>query len=193
MLIATTAIVVVILLIAGAAFIFPGFMLPTTTVPLSPATPAPTPVPAPEVTRIPVTTPALTAEPTPVPAVTPVQTPGTQATAVTTPPPQTGSAGNGVWLQIVYDGEYTGTIGSGGRLREVSGKGGRFYQVPAASTDIIEIAIQKLDTAGLPLTVEVFNNGEMIKRKTIITPRGTLIMTVDLKTVLTPIVTPAVT
>ena len=191
MFIATTAIVVVILVIAGAAFIYPAFMSPKTSVPLPPTTPAPTPVPATEVTMMPVTTPALTAEPTPVSAVTPEQTPGSQPTAVTTSQPQTNTPGNGVWVQIVYDGEYTGTIGSGGRLREVSGTGGRFYQVPAASTDIIEIAIQKLDNAGLPLTVEVFNNGEMIKRKMIITPKGTLIMTVDLKTAQTPIVTPA--
>ena len=187
MLIATTAIVVVILLIAGAAFVYPAFMSPKTSVSLPPATPAPTAV----ATMAMVTTPALNPEPTPVPAVTPAQAPGSQPTAVTTSQPQTGSAGNGIWVLIGYDGEYTGTIGSGGRLREVSGTGGRFYQVPAASTDIIEIFIQKLDTTGLPLTVEVFNNGEMIKRKTIITPKGTLVMTVDLKTALTPIVTPA--
>jgi hypothetical protein len=195
MLIATSAIVVVILLIAGAAFIYPAFMSPKASVPLPPVTPVPTAV----ATMPPVTTPALTAEPTPVTAVTMVQTPGTvqtpgsQPTVVTTSQPPASTPGTGVWVRIDYDGDYTGTIGSGGRLREVSGNGGRFYQVPASGTDIIEVAIQKLDTAGLPLTVEVFNNGEMIQRKMIITPKGTLVMTVDLKTKPTSIVTPAVT
>ncbi|MDP3564789.1 MAG: hypothetical protein Q8R70_09900 [Methanoregula sp.] len=194
MLIATSAIVVVILLIAGAAFIYPAFMIPKTSVPLAPVTPVPTTI----ATMPPVTTPALTAEPTPVPAVTVVQTPVTvqtpdsQPTVVTTSQPPASTTGTGVWVRIDYDGDYTGTIGSGGRLREVSGTGGRFYQVPASSTDIIEVAIQKLDTTGLPLTIEIFSDGDMIQRKTIITPKGTLVMTVDLKTEPTPIVTPAV-
>jgi phosphoribulokinase len=78
-------------------------------------------------------------------------------------------------------------------MREVSGTGGHFYQIPAASTDIIEAAIQKLDTTGLPMTVEVFNNGVMVSSKTIVTPRGTLTMTIDLKTIPVLIATPAVT
>jgi hypothetical protein len=184
LLIATTAIVVVILLIACAAFVYPGFMSPKTSVPLPPATPVPTTA----ATPVPVITAALTQEPTPVPAVTPEQT-----TTVTTPQVQTDVPGDGVWVRIVYDGDYSGTIGSGGRLRELSGTGGRIYRVPATSTDIIEVAIKKLDTSGLPMTIEIFNNGEMIKRKMIITPMGTLVMTVDLKIAQTPIITPAVT
>ncbi|MDO9035698.1 MAG: hypothetical protein Q7U51_10890 [Methanoregula sp.] len=179
MLIATTAIIVVILLIAGAAFIYPAFISPKTSVPLPPVTPEPTTI----ATIVPVTTVVITAEPTPVPVITPVQTPGSQPVAVITSQPQTGIPGNGVWVRIVYDGGYIGTIGAGGRLREVSGTGGQFYHIPAASTDIVGISIQKLDTAGLPMTVELFNNGKMIKDKTIMTPKGTLVMSVDLKTV----------
>jgi len=177
-LIATTAIIVVILLIAGAAFIYPAFMSPKTSVTPPPVTPAPTTI----ATMVPVTTAIVTAEPTPLPAVTPVQTPGSQPAVITTSQPQTGIPGNGVWVRIGYDGEYIGTIGAGGRLREVKGTGGYFYQISAASTDIVEISIQKLDTTGLPMTVELFNNGKMIKDKTIMTPKGTLTMTVDLKT-----------
>ena len=177
-LIATTAIIVVILLIAGAAFIYPAFMSPKTSVTPPPVTPALTTI----ATIVPVTTAVVTAEPTPLPAVTPVQTPGSQPAVITTSQPQTGIPGNGVWVRIGYDGEYIGTIGAGGRLREVKGTVGYFYQISAASTDIVEISIQKLDTTGLPMTVELFNNGKMIKDKTIMTPKGTLTMTVDLKT-----------
>jgi hypothetical protein len=43
------------------------------------------------------------------------------------------------------------------------------------------------------MTVELFNNGKMIADKTIMTPKGTLAMTFDLKTVQTLTVTPVVT
>ena len=177
-LIATTAIIVVILLIAGAAFIYPAFMSPKTSVTPPPVTPALTTI----ATIVPVTTAVVTAEPTPLPAVTPVLTPGSQPAVITTSQPQTGIPGNGVWVRIGYDGEYIGTIGAGGRLRDVKGTGGNFYQIWSASNDIVEISIQKLDTNGMPMTVELFNNGKMIKDKTIMTPKGTLTMTVDLKT-----------
>ncbi len=189
LLIVTTAIVVIILLIAGAAVIYPAFMSPKTSVTPPPVTPAQTT----KATMVPVTTAVITAEPTQVPAVTPVQTPGSLPTAVTTPKPQTDIPDNGVWVRIGYDGEYIGTIGAGGRLRDVKGTGGNFYQIWSSSNDIVEISIQKLDTNGLPMTVELFNNGKKIGDKTIMTPKGTLAMTVDLKTVQTPTVTPVVT
>ena len=172
-LIATSAIVIIILLIAGTAFIYPGFMLPKTSVPLPPSTPVPTAVGTPAV------------------AVTPVQTPFQQPATVSATLLQTDVPATGIWVKIVYDGEYTGTIGTGGRLVEVRGTGGRLYRVPAASTDTVEVSIQKLDTAGLPLTAEVYNNGMMVQRKTIITPKGTLVTAVDLKAALTAVVTPA--
>lgn len=189
MLIAVTAIVVVILLIAGAAFIYPAFMSPKTSV----TPPTVTPVSTTVAPIIPVTTAVITAEPTPVSAVTPVQTPGSQPAVVTTSQPQTEIPANGVWVRIVYDGAYIGTVGAGGRLRDVAGTSGHFYQISAASTDIVEISIHKLDTTGLPLTVELYDNGEMIDHKTITTPNGILTMTVNLKTIRTPIVTPTVT
>jgi hypothetical protein len=188
MLIATTAIIVVILLIAGAAFIYPAFMSPKTSV----TPPTVTPVPTTVATIIPVTTAVITAEPTPMPAVTPVQTTGSQPVVVTTSQLQSDIPATGVWVRIVYDGAYIGTVGAGGRLREVAGTTGHYYQIPAASNDVVEISIQKLDTTGLPMTVELYNNGVMIDHKTITTPKGTLTMTVDLKTIRTPTVTPTV-
>ena len=187
--ITAAAIAIVILVIAGIVLLTVGFLPAQTRVP----PPAPTPAPAVDLTKAPVTTTPPATEATPVPASTPDQVPVPQPTAVTTFRLQTSAPVSGVWVQIGYEGEYTGTIGTGGRLREVSGTGGRFYQVPASSSDIVEISIQKKDTAGLPLTVEVFNNGEMIKHRTIITPRGTLVMSVDLKMAQTPVITPAVT
>lgn len=177
MLIAGAAIVIVILLIACAAFIYPAFLSPKASAPLPVATPVPTTV----ATPVPVTTAVLTAEPTPLPAITPEQTASSQPTAVTTIQPQTDVPATGVWAKIVYDGEYTGLIGTGGRMAQVSGTGGRLYRIPAASNDIVEVAVQKLDTSGLDMTIEVYNNGQMLQKKTIRTPKGTLTMSVDLK------------
>ena len=174
---AIAAIVIVILLIAGAAFIYPAFLSPKASVPLPQVTPATTTA----VTPVPVTTAEITAVPTPVPAVTPEQTGSPQPATVTTTQPPTDVPASGIWVRIGYDGDYTGTVGTGGRLVDVSGTGGRLYRVPAASTDIVEVAVQKLDTAGLPMTIGVYNNGRLLQQKTIITPKGTLAMTVDLK------------
>lgn len=185
-LIASGAIVIIILLIAGAAFIYPGFLLPKTSVPLPPSTPVPTAV----ATTVPGTPTVLTTESTPAAVVTPVQTP-MQPAIVSATQLQTDVPATGVWVKIVYDGQYTGTIRTGGRLVEVSGKGGRLYRVPAASTDTVEVSIQKPDTAGLPLTAEVYMSGMMVQRKTIITPKGTLVMIADLKVALDAGVPPA--
>jgi hypothetical protein len=178
--------IIIIIVIAGIVF------LPSILIPAKNSVPS-TPAPTFEVTTVPITTPATVVEITPLSTATPDETSVPQPTAITTPLIQTIIPANGIWVRIGYEGKYSGTIGTGGRLREVSGTGDRLYQVPARSTDIIEIYIQKLDTTGLTLTIEVFNNGEMIKRKSIITPKGTLIITVDLKQAQIPVITPAVT
>lgn len=191
MLIATSAIVIVVLLIAAVVFILPALTSPQSSGPL----PQQTTVPA---TAVPVTT-VLTPEPTA--AVTPLPTaePISEQTAIPEQPvivPPTGvtpaptsSVGSGVWVHIVYDGEYSGTVGTAGRLRDVSEAGGHYYQIPASQKDIVEATIEKHDTTGLPLTIEVYNDGVMVKRNTITTPKGTLRLIVDLNTERTPILT----
>jgi hypothetical protein len=193
MLIATTAIVIIALMIAGAVFIYPAIMSPKTSEPL----PLVTPVPTTEVPVTMVTTQEPTAEATPVPTAGPIsiQTAIPEQPVIVSPtvvtPASTSSVGSGIWVHIVYDGEYAGTVGAAGRLREVSGTGGRYYQVSAAKTDIVEISIDKHDVTGLPLTIEVYNDGVMVKRTTITTPNGTLRMTVDLNMERTPVLTTA--
>ncbi len=134
-------------------------------------------------TIAPVINPVITAESILVPSLTPEQPSGSQPAAVTKSLFPANNSGNSVWVRIESKGEYAGTVGAQGRLRDVSGTGEHFYQVPAASTDIIDIYLQNLDTSGQLLSVDVFNNGEIIERKSIMTPRGTLIMAVDLKSI----------
>jgi hypothetical protein len=189
-LLAASAVIIVILLVAGAAFIYPAFLSPN---PGTPSTPAPTQVSVTETPVVPATTAAPAAEPAATPAIMPEEIPALQPTAVTTSPPQIIGPGNGVWVRVSYDNNYSGTLGTSGRMREVSGTGEQYYQVPARSNDIVDISIQKLDTSGSALTVDVFNNGELIKSMTIVKPSGTLDMNVVLKPMPAPTVIPTAT
>ncbi len=127
-----------------------------------------------------VVSPAITGKGTPAPG----PSSGTLSSALT--PTRSDSSGTGVWVRIGSKGDYAGTIGSGGWVREINGTGERFYQVPAASTGIVDIYLQNLDSTGEVLRVEVFNKGEPVERRTITTPLGTLAMAVDLKTAKIP-------
>ena len=88
----------------------------------------------------------------------------------------------GVWVRVIYSGNFTGTVGTTGKIRQVSGSGDQFYQVPTID-GTVESLIQKLDGSGNILATEVYKNGQMIKRGTITTPRGTIDLRVDLKKV----------
>lgn len=127
----------------------------------------------------------------PEPAVTPGQSQGPEQ-ANGNSSSRTDISGKGIWVRVGSQGAYTGTIGSRAQVLEVNGTGYNFYQVPAAGNDIVDIYIQNLDASGHVLSVEVFNNGEMIERKTIMTPMGTIVMAVDLKTAQMPTATEAV-
>lgn len=162
----TIGIVVAVLLIIAViavAFIFyaPAF---TPQVPPPATTPQPTPVMT--MPPTPPETPALS----PTPETTDV-TPAQGAGAV----PQTG-----VWVQVKYDGSYTGTAGAPGRFREITGTGDQFFQL-AVKDEIVSAAITKKDYSGNLLTVEFYNEGEMVKSATMNKPGGTLEMSVNLK------------
>ena len=157
--------ILLIIAVIAVAFIFyaPAF---------TPQTPPPatTPQPTPLMTMPP--TAEMTAEPpTPAPETTDV-TPAQGAGAV----PQTG-----VWVQVKYDGSYTGTAGAPGRFREIAGTGNQFFQL-AVKNEIVSVAITKKDYSGNLLTVEFYNEGVMVKSATMTKPGGTLEMSVNLKT-----------
>ena len=164
----TIGIVVAVLLIiavVAVAFIFyaPAF---------TPQTPPPatTPEPTPVMTMPPTVEPTAEA-PTPTPETTEIS-----PTRVASVVPQTG-----VWVQVKYDGSYTGTAGAPGRFREIAGTGNQFFQL-AVKDEIVSAAITKKDYSGNLLTVEFYNDGQMVKSATMTKPGGTLEMSVNLKT-----------
>lgn len=170
------AIVLIIACVAGIFFLAPSLF--------KSAGPAPvvTPSPTPTVTATPVVTtlPATTATPEPVvttPEVTTVATPVTTlpSTQEAILPPQAG-----VWIRIEYDGDYTATFGTSGRMKEVTVSGEQYYQIPAKD-QIVDAVVQKADAAGGLLRVTIYNNGVPAKSGSTTSPRGTVELHADLR------------
>ena len=162
------AVIIVILAIAGAVFIYSDTLqgtpqIPLTTVTTLPATTAVTTV----VTPVPTT---ITPELTPTPTVT--VTPTTQPTLII---PETG-----VWVRVRYSRNFTGEVGTAGGMRKVSGTGEQLYQVPTVEGPV-DVTIEKQDGSGDVLSVEVYKDGTLVKRDTVSAPRGVVDMSVDLK------------
>jgi hypothetical protein len=153
--IVVAAIAIILILIAGVAFVgFPYFTEKNTGV----AGPTITPAPA---------------------AVQPSAAP-----AVVIP-------ATGVWVRVVYNGTYAGSVGNAGDLRLVSGTGDQFYVI-RDSSGLVQATFQKQDQGGDTLTVGVYTNGTEVTYRTVRAPRGTISILVDPRTGKPPYV-PAVT
>ncbi|MCK9593387.1 MAG: hypothetical protein M0Q91_15385 [Methanoregula sp.] len=161
--IALAAIIIVILAIAGGAYIY-STMSGENPVGLS----------------VPVITPTITTAVTTIPTLTVQQTPAPEITEVPTPQPTVMVPQKGVWVKVDYAGNYTGRIGASGDLKQVNASGEQYYQL-AITEGIVEATIQKQDGSGRVLTIEVYQNGKMVARSTKATPGATVDLRVELK------------
>jgi hypothetical protein len=146
---------VVLAVIAGAYFFLHG----------QAATPGITPTPT-------ITVPATTIPPTPattaaVTTVMPTATPQQVAPSSASVPP------TGVWVKVTYTGQFTGTVGTPGRLNDVVPNGGNLYQVPTKDGPVV-VSIQKSDGTSAELTIEVYKDGVLMKRAATNAPKGTV-------------------
>jgi hypothetical protein len=87
----------------------------------------------------------------------------------------------GVWVRASYPGTYIGLIGAPGNQIEVNGTGEHFYQIPT-SERTVAAALQKKDSSGDLIILEVYKNGVMLKRETSLAPKGIVEIQLDLKT-----------
>jgi hypothetical protein len=110
------------------------------------------------------------------------QTVTPQATIIPPTQPQVLIPPTGVWVRVIYPGNFTGTVGTFGTMRTITGSFDKFYQVSTVD-EIVQVLIQKLDGSGNVLTAEVYRNGTMVKNVSITAPRGTINLVVDLKRV----------
>jgi hypothetical protein len=187
-------VLVIVVIIALAGYLLAPSLLGNGGAPAEPVT---TPT-ATEVPTIPATVPADVQ--TPVPAQTTVLTPTSSPSPVSTPSvtaaPTTAAVQNGIpqsgiWVQVSYAGNYTGSVGTPGRMNDIAGNGERLYRIPAQN-EIVEATIQKLDDSGKVLTVTVYNNGIAAQTGTISSPHGTLDIHADLRST-TPATTATIT
>jgi hypothetical protein len=163
--IAVTAITIIFLALIGAGVIYSASLQGNSGIPPEPVD---TPTIPPVTTTI------------PTPAVQQTVTP--QATIILPTQPQVLIPPTGVWVRVIYPGNFTGSIGSAGKMRPVTGSVDRFYQVPTVD-GIVQALIQKQDGSGNVLTAEVYRNGTMVKNVSITAPRGTIDIMLDLKRV----------
>ncbi|MFA5332710.1 MAG: hypothetical protein WC342_10060 [Methanoregula sp.] len=168
------AVIAIVIIIAVAAA---GIMLMKN---MSGNTVTPTVTPTPEMTTAIPTT--LTTIPTTVP--TTVETTVAVVTTAQVTVPQTG-----VWVEIIYDKTYSGTVGTPGGQKTVSDTGDNFYSI-ATKDGLVTAALEKTDGSGDLLTVNVWKYGELVMTDSTSTPNGKL----DVQAVLaTPTPTPTLT
>jgi hypothetical protein len=169
---AAAVIIIVILAVAAGGFIVMKDLQKTTVVrPVT--TPQPTLVTTvPTPTPTPVVTVAVTTEPVP------------QTTQVLIP--QTG-----VWVEITYDKNYTGWVGTPNVEQDVSDTGDHIYRI--FTTDgTVAVSVQKTDGSGDELKVIVYSDGETVKTVSTTTPSGIIDLQLSLATP-TPTATPELT
>jgi hypothetical protein len=87
---------------------------------------------------------------------------------------------NGVWLKVTYNGTFEGSYGNPGpdNQQEVRGSGEQFYAIKNGN-DLIQASFQKLDNSGNTLTVEIYNNGTMVKQFSKSSPKAEIDFLVD--------------
>jgi len=126
----------------------------------------------------------LHAAPTPEPTTVPTPLPTPMPTAVETPQPTPTLPvvpSSGIWMEIIYDQFYSGSVGAPGDQRMVTGSqqvmpntGDHFYLIPAANDGLVSASIQKNDGSGDKLTVRVYTDGTLIKTDSTTLPYGVL-------------------
>jgi hypothetical protein len=90
----------------------------------------------------------------------------------------------GVWVRVIYPGNFTGSIESDGKMIPVSGSVDQYYQVPTVD-GIVTAILQKEDYSINKITVEIYKNGGLLKRETNEIPNGIVGIQFDLKSLQT--------
>jgi hypothetical protein len=140
--------------------------------------------PSPVKEPVPLPTPSLqqtTLLQTPVQQTTPQQTTLPQISVqITEAPTQVVIPPDGIWVRVVYTGNYYGRVGNPGSLQSVKGSGDQIYKIK--SDGLVQLQINKNDNTGNPLTVEIYRNGELMMHQVRSAPMGSIELLIDAKT-----------
>jgi hypothetical protein len=85
--------------------------------------------------------------------------------------PQVSIPPSGVWVRVFYPGNFIGSIGANGQLKEVNGTGDQFYQLPITN-GMIEGSIGKQDGTVNILIIVVYKDGALVSQSYTSAPRG---------------------
>ena len=87
---------------------------------------------------------------------------------------------DGIWVRVVYTGNYNGRVGNPGSLQSVKGSGDQIYKIK--NDGLVQLQINKNDNTGNPLTVEIYRNGELMRHQVRSAPMGSIELLIDAKT-----------
>jgi hypothetical protein len=85
--------------------------------------------------------------------------------------PQTIIPPSGVWVRVFYPGNFLGSIGANGQMKNVNSTGDRFYQLPITN-GMIDGSVEKQDGSVKNLIIEIYKDGVLISQSFTSTPRG---------------------
>jgi hypothetical protein len=163
----TVAVIVIMVIVAGGLIVIKNVQNPAGI--LLPATPTPEP------TAVPTTVPTAVVTATAVPTPTPPLVPST-----------------GVWVEIIYDQYYSGTVGTPGNQQMVSGSqqrvpntGDQFYQI-SRNDGYVTASLHKNDGSGDKMTVNIYKDGILVKTDSTTLPNGDLYVQAVLATPVSP-------
>jgi len=115
----------------------------------------------------------LNSKETSVSAVVPVVTDQPTPTQILTLVPA-----DGVWVRIEYPGTFIGEVGNPELMHPAYGSGVRIYKI-LWSDRIVKASAQKQENSGDTLTIEIYNNGTLIKRSSTRAPMGSVDILID--------------
>lgn len=158
--------IVILVVIAGVFFFMQG----------QNGTPAVTPTP--DIT-IPATTIPSTTIPTSAATIKPTITPQEVTTPSALIPP------SGVYVKVTYSGKYSGSVGTPGRLREITESGGPFYQISTNDGPVV-VSIRKSEGSSAKMGIDVYKDGTLMKHDETVAPKGLI----EFEAIFTPVATP---
>ena len=85
---------------------------------------------------------------------------------------------DGVWVRIEYPGTFIGEVGNPEIMHPAYGSGVRIYKILWSDRTVHAFA-QKQENTGDTLTIEIYNNGTLIKRSSTRAPMGSVDILID--------------
>ena len=122
---------------------------------------------------------------------TPPSVPTTEVTPLLTPV-QVAIPQTGVWLRVIYPGNYTGTYGLSAQQTPVTDTGDHFYQIYTINGPF-DASIRKQDGYNDKLVVAVYKDGMLIKEESTTIPYYSINFHAEYNKPMTRVPTPQVT